>query len=61
MTQMPSKSDKPNDPPYAGGEDEVPRNGLGTKVLRNSRPDQFPVDETDNGPPTAPDDTGEGP
>jgi hypothetical protein len=61
MTPTPSKSDKPVDPPVAGGEDEAPHKQRGTGREKNKGSNQFPVDETDNGPPTAPGDTGEGP
>ena len=43
MTDMLKKQDKPNDPPYAGGEDET---------ARNHQPDP-PVDESDEGPGAA--------
>jgi hypothetical protein len=53
---MPEKHDKPNDPAYAGGEDE---NGQNPKAQKTQRSKEFPVDESDSGPATAPDDTGE--
>jgi hypothetical protein len=43
MTEKPKNSDKPKDPPYAGGEDEE----------GNKSPSQIeepPVDESDEGP-----------
>lgn len=45
MTNKPKQQDKPNDPPYSGGEDETTQN-------RKSKPgaDEPPVDETDDGP-----------
>jgi hypothetical protein len=45
MTQAPNKQDKPNDPPYSGGEDEATQN-------RKSKPgeNEPPVDESDDGP-----------
>jgi hypothetical protein len=45
MTDIPKKQDKPNDPPYSGGEDETTRN-------RKSKPgaNEPPVDESDDGP-----------
>jgi hypothetical protein len=45
MTQATNRQDKPNDPPYAGGEDESSKNG-------KSKPgaNEPPVDETDDGP-----------
>jgi hypothetical protein len=57
MTPMPNKTDKPNNPPYAGGEDETPRNPRPANAVGNKGSAQFPVDETDNGPPTPPGDT----
>jgi hypothetical protein len=55
---MPEKHDKPDDPAYPGGEDE---NGQDRKPNADTtRPTkEFPVDESDFGPTTAPDDTGE--
>jgi hypothetical protein len=43
MTEKPKQSDKPKDPPYAGGEDEE-----GNKSP--SRIEEPPVDESDEGP-----------
>ena len=43
MTEKPKRSDKPKEPPYAGGEDED-----GNKSP--SRIEEPPVDETDEGP-----------
>jgi hypothetical protein len=45
MTQTQNKSNKPNDPPYAGGEDESKKN-------QNTKPGatEPPVDESDDGP-----------
>ncbi len=60
MTQVPKRIDKPNDPPYSGGEDESQGREKASRDPKQ-RPNNFPVDETDNGPPTAPGDTGEGP
>jgi hypothetical protein len=53
MTQTPKKQDKPSDPPYSGGEDET--------TNRKSKPGSTepPVDETDDGPGAAANDTGE--
>jgi hypothetical protein len=45
MTQVPSKQNKPNDPPYAGGEGEMTENQK-TKPGAN----EPPVDESDDGP-----------
>jgi hypothetical protein len=61
MTSIPNKADKPSDPPYPGGEDEAPQNQPGAKRAGNPRSNQLPVDESNNGPPTARGDTGEGP
>jgi len=60
MTQIPKKPDKPNDPPYPGGEDESPGNETATRDLKQ-RSNEFPVDESDNGPGTAADGTAAGP
>ena len=52
-------NDKPNDPPYPGGEDETPGDHASTRN-RDQRSSDFPVDENDEGPPTAPGDIREG-
>ena len=52
---MKEKNDKPSDPNYSGGEDET----AGNKPKTGSRQKEFPVDETDDGPTVAGDDTGE--
>jgi hypothetical protein len=45
MPPAPKQQDKPNDPPYSGGEDETTQN-------RKSKPgdNEPPVDESDEGP-----------
>jgi hypothetical protein len=45
MTQTPKEQDKPDNPPYSGGEDETTQN-------RKSKPgkNEPPVDESDEGP-----------
>jgi hypothetical protein len=45
MTQSPNKQNKPNDPPYSGGEDE-------TVKRHRPRPgeNEPPVDDSDDGP-----------
>jgi hypothetical protein len=45
MTQAPKKQDKPNDPPYSGGEDETTQNRKPTPGKNEP-----PVDESDDGP-----------
>jgi hypothetical protein len=45
MPNIPKKQDKPNDPPYAGGEDEA-----GKDQEPKHEANDFPVDETDDGP-----------
>jgi hypothetical protein len=42
MTQVPKKQDKPDEPPYPGGEDEDTKSGPEVK--------EPPVDESDDGP-----------
>jgi hypothetical protein len=56
---MPQKHDKPDDPVYSGGEDE---SGASREpnAKKPQQPKNYPVDESDAGPATAPDDTGEG-
>src|SRR5277367_6533557 len=50
-----SQGDKPDDPAYCGGEDETTDNSDAGHRSKN-----FPVDESDDSPPTAPRDTGDG-
>jgi hypothetical protein len=45
MAQAPNQPNKPNDPPYSGGEDETTKKGK-PKPGAN----EPPVDETDDGP-----------
>jgi hypothetical protein len=59
MTEVHNKGDKPDDPNYAGGEDEA-RGRHKTSREEPQKQKNFPVDETDTGPATAADDTGEG-
>jgi hypothetical protein len=59
MTDVREKHDKPDDPNYAGGEDED-RGSHKTSVEKTQKQENFPVDETDTGPATAANDTGEG-
>jgi hypothetical protein len=61
MTPTPNKTDKPNDPPTSGGEDESTPSPRPAKGSGGKQSKEFPVDETDNGPSIAPGDTGEGP
>jgi hypothetical protein len=45
MTQLPHTPNKPNDPPYSGGEDESTKSQKPTPEAREP-----PVDENDDGP-----------
>jgi hypothetical protein len=56
MTEVKTKSDKPNAPAYSGGEDE----GRTTKKPQSAQQsNELPVDESDDGPAAAAEDTAE--
>jgi hypothetical protein len=59
VTEVREKHDKPDDPNYAGGEDEN-RGSHKPSTEKTQKPKNFPVDENDCDPATAPDDRGEG-
>jgi hypothetical protein len=48
MTNTPNKNDKPREPAYPGGEDEG--SGKQQRVPAKKPSNNFPVDETDDGP-----------
>jgi hypothetical protein len=55
MTEAGEKHDKPDDPNYAGGEDEN-RGSHKPSAEKTQKPKNFSVDENDRDPATAPDD-----
>jgi hypothetical protein len=59
MTEMREKHDEPDDPYYAGGEDEDGPTQK-TSAEKTQKQKNLPVDESDTGPATAANDTGEG-
>jgi hypothetical protein len=59
MTEVRKRHDKPDDPNYAGGEDED-RESHKASAEKTQKQKHFPVDENDTGPAAAADDTGEG-
>jgi hypothetical protein len=55
MTEVRKKHDKPDDPNYAGGEDED-HGSHKTSAEKTQKRRNLPVDETETGPATAADD-----
>ena len=54
MTEMRNKNDKPDEPAYPGGEDEASGKHQRAPTKKQTS-DDFPVDESDDGP-SGPDD-----
>jgi hypothetical protein len=56
MNEASKKQDKPDDPAYPGGEDET-SGGNRAKSTLDPPSNKVPVDESDDRPATAPEDT----
>lgn len=59
MTEARKRHDKPDDPDYAGGEDEH-RGSHKPGTEKTQKPENFPVDENDTDSASASDNMGEG-